>query len=74
MPVMEVRYLTKECRLGDMRGLKQTLVIAAIPESVFRELPVTARHAIEVRMLPQHHRDPFDRMLVAQSRVKPSTC
>ena len=31
----------------------------------FRELPVT--HAIAAGRLPPHHRDPFDRMLVAQT-------
>jgi PIN domain nuclease of toxin-antitoxin system len=33
----------------------------------FRELPVTHRHAITAGRLPPHHRDPFDRMLVAQA-------
>jgi PIN domain nuclease of toxin-antitoxin system len=32
-----------------------------------RELPVTARDAENTRGLPLHHRDPFDRMLVAQA-------
>jgi PIN domain nuclease of toxin-antitoxin system len=32
------------------------------------ELPVTLGHASEVGRLPGHHRDPFDRMLVAQAR------
>jgi len=36
----------------------------------FRELPVTHAHAIAARRLPVHHRDPFDRMLVAQSKVE----
>ncbi|MDQ1451580.1 MAG: hypothetical protein QOK38_1446 [Acidobacteriaceae bacterium] len=31
------------------------------------ELPVTARDAEMVRTLPLHHRDPFDRMLIAQA-------
>ena len=31
------------------------------------ELPVTARHAEAAARLPMHHRDPFDRMLVAQA-------
>ncbi|MDF2979198.1 MAG: PilT protein domain protein [Actinomycetospora sp.] len=31
-------------------------------------LDVRAEHAREVRELPLHHRDPFDRMLVAQAR------
>jgi PIN domain nuclease of toxin-antitoxin system len=33
----------------------------------FRELPVTYGHAIAAGRLPPHHRDPFDRMLVAQA-------
>jgi PIN domain nuclease of toxin-antitoxin system len=33
----------------------------------FRELPVTYAHAIAAGRLPPHHRDPFDRMLVAQA-------
>ena len=31
------------------------------------ELPVTTRHAEIAGKLPLHHRDPFDRMLVAQA-------
>jgi PIN domain nuclease of toxin-antitoxin system len=31
------------------------------------ELPVTIRHGEVVRDLPLHHRDPFDRLLVAQA-------
>ncbi|MEV4269003.1 type II toxin-antitoxin system VapC family toxin [Micromonospora aurantiaca] len=33
----------------------------------FRGLPVTHDHAITAGRLPPHHRDPFDRMLVAQA-------
>jgi len=35
----------------------------------FVELPVTHAHAIAAGRLPAHHRDPFDRMLVAQAIV-----
>jgi len=31
------------------------------------ELPVCLRHAVAVRDLPMHHRDPFDRILVVQA-------
>lgn len=34
------------------------------------ELPVRLAHARELRALPDHHRDPFDRMLVAQARCE----
>lgn len=33
-------------------------------------LPVTQDHALRVAALPQHHRDPFDRMLIAQAQVE----
>jgi PIN domain nuclease of toxin-antitoxin system len=38
--------------------------------SGLRELPVRSRHAIEAGALPPLHRDPFDRMLVAQARCE----
>jgi len=38
----------------------------------FGELPVTAAHAAGVRLLPLHHRDPFDRILVAQAIHEPA--
>ena len=34
----------------------------------FDALPVTAIHAEAVESLPWHHRDPFDRLLIAQAR------
>ena len=36
-------------------------------------LPVTVDHAAAVEQLPWHHRDPFDRMLVAQAQVERAT-
>jgi len=41
-----------------------------VREQRFEELPITADHAAAVRDLPPHHRDPFDRMLVAQARCE----
>ncbi len=35
----------------------------------FDLLPVLLRHAAAVASMPHHHRDPFDRMLVAQAQV-----
>lgn len=32
-------------------------------------LPVSPAHALQVAELPPHHRDPFDRVLVAQARL-----
>lgn len=36
----------------------------------FTELPIRLSHAEAVRALPAHHRDPFDRMLIAQAQVE----
>jgi PIN domain nuclease of toxin-antitoxin system len=36
----------------------------------FRELAITHAHAVAAGRLPAHHRDPFDRMLVAQATVE----
>lgn len=33
-------------------------------------LPINARHADRVGVLPMHHRDPFDRLLIAQAEVE----
>ena len=42
----------------------------ALGTSGFDPLPLTWNHAIEVGRLPWHHRDPFDRMIIAQARVE----
>ncbi len=33
-------------------------------------LPIHLKHAVAVRSLPLHHRDPFDRMLIVQSQIE----
>lgn len=38
-----------------------------------RSLKITASHALQVAMLPLHHRDPFDRMLIAQAQIEDMT-
>lgn len=36
----------------------------------FEVLPITGEHVWAVRELPHHHRDPFDRLLIAQAQVE----
>jgi PIN domain nuclease of toxin-antitoxin system len=43
---------------------------ARVEEMGFYLLPVSADHAWRVRQLPLHHRDPFDRLLIAQAQVE----
>ncbi|NVZ18555.1 type II toxin-antitoxin system VapC family toxin [Pseudomonas costantinii] len=40
-------------------------------ESGFVELPITSEHAIAVKDLEQHHKDPFDRLIVATAMSEP---
>ncbi|MFM0008425.1 type II toxin-antitoxin system VapC family toxin [Paraburkholderia dipogonis] len=47
------------------------LLVSEIEASGFSELPVRAVHAAMVRDLPDIHRDPFDRLLVAQALSEP---
>ena len=46
-------------------------LVAGIGASGFAELPVSAQHAARVVTLQQQHRDPFDRLLVAQAIHEP---
>jgi PIN domain nuclease of toxin-antitoxin system len=54
--------------LGRLRPRRRVEQAAA--ESGFQELPITFSHAELVATLPAHHRDPFDRLLVAQAQVE----
>jgi PIN domain nuclease of toxin-antitoxin system len=42
-------------------------VVRAVREADFEELPVSIAHTQRVSDLPPHHRDPFDRLLIAQA-------
>ena len=46
-------------------------LLARMGAAGIRELAVTWRHAMAVNTLHDHHRDPFDRMLVAQAISEP---
>jgi PIN domain nuclease of toxin-antitoxin system len=57
--------------LGRLRPTRTVEQAAA--ESGFLELPISFRHAQRVAALPVHHRDPFDRLLIAQADVEELT-
>jgi PIN domain nuclease of toxin-antitoxin system len=59
-------------RRRDFRA-SPTALVRALDRSGFTELPVTAAHAARVAGLPEIHRDPFDRLLVAQALAEPMT-
>ncbi|MGA7382321.1 MAG: type II toxin-antitoxin system VapC family toxin [Terriglobales bacterium] len=47
-----------------------TYVPRRMAEQGVRPLEVSHRHALAVSSLPPHHRDPFDRLLVAQANLE----
>lgn len=52
--------------IGKLRADPDELV-KGIPASGFIDLPVRVQHGVVAARLPGHHRDPFDRMLIAQA-------
>ncbi|MFH2045265.1 MAG: type II toxin-antitoxin system VapC family toxin [Pseudomonadota bacterium] len=65
--VWEIAIKTK---IGKLEGEPKEFA-AAIAKSGFSELPISAYHATMVYELPLYHRDPFDRMLIAQALAEP---
>jgi PIN domain nuclease of toxin-antitoxin system len=49
----------------DARVLRRGLL-----DNGYSELPIASEHVVAIDGLPQHHKDPFDRVLVAQAIVE----
>ncbi len=64
-----------KAELGKLQlpGLPATYLPDRIERSGFRELPITSKHTYGVFDLPTHHRDPFDRLLIAQAQIESLT-
>lgn len=63
--VWEIRIKESIGKLDLPQGFRDVLDAEA-----FVELPMTSEHAHAVRDLPMLHRDPFDRLLIAQARTE----
>ena len=61
------RWRSKE-PIGKLTGPADLL--EEIARSGFRQLPISFEHAVTAGRLPPLHRDPFDRLLVAQARCE----
>lgn len=59
-------------RLGKLPGAEALVldITGAIAEQNFMELPITVEEAARAGALPGLHRDPFDRMLIAQALAR----
>ena len=53
-------------------GVDTATIIGAARDLRFDELAVGAEHAAAVAALPLHHKDSFDRLLVAQAITEPA--
>ncbi len=61
-----------KARLGWLQvpGDLHTYLLRQLTENYTSVLPIHLSHALRVCALPDHHRDPFDRLLVAQAIVE----
>ena len=59
-------------RLGKLHGAEELAAnfTQYIARERFEELPISVEHGIRAGLLPGPHRDPFDRMLAAQSQAE----
>jgi PIN domain nuclease of toxin-antitoxin system len=48
----------------------ETFITQGIHGNGFKVLPIEPRHVAAITAMPFHHRDPFDRLLVAQAQVE----
>jgi len=62
-----IKWRTGRLTLPDTPG---RWLAKAIDSSRFATLPVTIEHAASVASLPDHHVDPFDRLLIAQAQLE----
>jgi PIN domain nuclease of toxin-antitoxin system len=53
-------------------GASPKAIARSALDSGFDELPIRSSHAALTARLPGHHRDPFDRLLVAQAMTEPA--
>ena len=54
----------------DALGVNPRLLRRSLLDNGYTELPITSEHAIAIDALPPIHKDPFDRLLVAQATVE----
>jgi PIN domain nuclease of toxin-antitoxin system len=59
-------------RLGRLTiaGELEPFIVKQLAENIFSTLPITIFHSIYTSKLPDIHKDPFDRMIIAQSQVE----
>ncbi|HTZ96654.1 MAG TPA: type II toxin-antitoxin system VapC family toxin [Terriglobales bacterium] len=64
---MAIKSASGKLRLPEAAA---TYVPRRTSEQGVRPLEISQHHALAVSLLPPHHRDPFDRLLIAQARLE----
>ncbi len=61
-----------KAQIGKLRieGDPASFLARHLQRNAIQPLPVQISHAMQIFHLPLHHRDPFDRILVAQSQIE----
>ena len=62
-----IKATRKKIGLSEPSG---DLLARELPRNGFDLLPIELRHVAYVELLPEHHKDPFDRLLTAQSLLE----
>jgi PIN domain nuclease of toxin-antitoxin system len=64
--------VTTKFRLGKLGGAERlaTNFLQEIQTERFTELPISVEHSVMAGSLSIDHKDPFDRLLIAQSRIE----
>lgn len=67
--------ITTKFRLGRLPGVASIVddLAAVVASQTFESMPITMVHAQAAGLLAGHHKDPFDRMLIAQSHAEQMT-
>ncbi len=74
LSVVSIWEIQIKHQLGKLKLNKSLGEIVAIQQNNFVELlPVTVAHVLALDSLPMYHKDPFDRLIIAQSSVENAT-
>ncbi|HTD85446.1 MAG TPA: type II toxin-antitoxin system VapC family toxin [Candidatus Binatia bacterium] len=67
--VWEIQIKIQLGKLALRSGLRE-IMGAWVQRNNLRILPVNLEHVLRLEVLPSHHKDPFDRLLVAQAQAE----
>ncbi|MDE1159873.1 MAG: type II toxin-antitoxin system VapC family toxin [Neorhizobium sp.] len=63
---LQIKHSTGRARLA----LPPVILHQVLVSNQFHEVPVTSQHGLRTAALPPIHRDPFDRILIAQAMAE----